>query len=197
MRVYTRIICGRRLKAHSAWRSPGELGTLRCSVHSPWVRLEHRISGNRKAWNKNGHRRKFLQQRGSYVKARDTVGPETGDLVFWGEWEPESDGVQIVSPLPNGPRWVHRPFYVRPASYRNLQNTDPFAFGDRFLYTFCRQTKLAFLRDLAPGSLILFGSLKGGESYSIRHLSWLTECCTTPRTGQGFSPVGFPRRMKP
>jgi hypothetical protein len=40
-------------------------------------------------------------------------------------------------------------------------------FGDRFLYTLCRQWRgtsgrPTVLRDLPPGSLILFGSLKGG-----------------------------------
>ena len=96
---------------------------------------------------------------------------ETGVVVFWGEWEPESEGEPIASTGPDGPRWIHRPYYVRPTSYPgDLQNTDPFVFGDRFLYTLCRQTKPisgharpTFLRDLAPGSLILFGSLKGGD----------------------------------
>ena len=94
-----------------------------------------------KAWNTGEHRRKFLQARGSYIEAQDTA-PETSELVFWGEWEPESEGNPIASPVPDGPRWVHRPYYVRPASYPgDLQNTDPFVFGDRFLYTLCRQTK--------------------------------------------------------
>jgi hypothetical protein len=96
---------------------------------------------------------------------------ETGGVVFWGEWEPESEGEPIASTVPDGPRWIHRPYYIRPASYPgDLQNTDPYVFGDRFLYTLCRQTKPirgqarpTFLRDLAPGSLILFGSLKGGD----------------------------------
>ena len=125
-------IQGRAVDGVSKPTVPGDhVASLeRCVVQFIHPGLEHRISGNWKAWNKNGHRRKFLQQRGSYVKLPDTVGPETGDLVFWGEWEPESDGVPIVRPLQNGPRWVHRPFYVRPASYRDLQNTDPFVFGD-------------------------------------------------------------------
>ena len=39
-------------------------------------------------------------------------------------------------------------------------------FGDHFLYTLCKQSKQSrptFLRDLAPGSLILFGSHKAGD----------------------------------
>jgi hypothetical protein len=131
---------------------------------------EHGIHGSRKPWNTGEHRRKFLRARGSYMKTPDAA-PERGELVFWGEWEPESEDEGIVSPLPDGPRWVHRPYYVRPASYPgDLQNTDPFVFGDCFLYTVCHQIKRirghfrpTFLRDLAPGSLILFGSLKAGE----------------------------------
>jgi hypothetical protein len=94
------------------------------------------------------------------------------ELVFWGEWEPESAVEAIDNTVaPDGPRWLHRPYYVPPASYSGRhQNTDPFVFGDCFLYTLCRQTKQigghqrpTFLRDLAPGSVILFGSLKRRE----------------------------------
>lgn len=156
----------------------------RCLVQFIHPGSEHGIHGRLKPWNTDEHRRKFLRVRGSYVEAVDAA-PKTGELVFWGEWEPESEGDSIPSPVPDGPRWVHRPYYVRPTSYRrvgrlkrgrdvclpgNLQNTDPFVFGDRFLYTLCRQTKPirghrqpTFLRDLAPGSLVLFGSLKRGE----------------------------------
>jgi hypothetical protein len=90
--------------------------------------------------------------------------------VFWGEWEPESEVTSITNPIPGGPEFIHTPYYVRPTDYSgDFQNTDPFVFGDQFLYTLCRQLKPiheqwrpTFLRDLAPGSLILFGSLKGG-----------------------------------
>lgn len=58
------------------------------------------------------------------------------------------------------PRHIRETFRTRIRSF----------FGDRFLYTLCRQTKPirgrprpTFLRDLAPGSMVLFGSLKGGE----------------------------------
>lgn len=145
-------------------------GLVRCFVQFIHPGSEHGIHGRLKPWNTREHRRKFLQMRGRYVGTSEAP-PETGELVFWGEWEAESEGQPIASPLPDGPRWVHRPFYVRPVSYPgDLQNTDPFVFSDRFLYTLCRQTKPiggryrpTFLRDLAPGSLVLFGSLKGGE----------------------------------
>ena len=97
--------------------------------------------------------------------------PVAGEVVFWGEWEAESQVTAVQNRIPDGPRWLHRPYYVRPATYGRgkelLQNTDPFVFGDRFLYTLCRQWRGSsgrptVLRDLPAGSLILFGSLKGG-----------------------------------
>jgi hypothetical protein len=126
-----------------------------------------------KRWNARAHRRKFLSS-GGLLAAGPRDEPREGDIAFWGEWEPESQVDPILERVPGGPRWLHRPYYVRPDSYRRdgqvLQNTDPFVFGDTFFYTLCRQVKPrdgvwrpTFLRDLAPGSLILFGSLKGGE----------------------------------
>jgi hypothetical protein len=123
-----------------------------------------------KNWNRALHRRKFLLTPGQYLAGPNT-DPVPENLAFWGEWEPESQVERIGNPVPGGPRWQHRPYYVRPVSYPgDLQNTDPFVFGEAFLYTLCRQTKPigglyrpTFLRDLAPGSLILFGSLKRGE----------------------------------
>jgi hypothetical protein len=44
-----------------------------------------------------------------------------------------------------------------------LQNTDPLVFGDRFLYSNCRQARNRKLRGLGPGSLVVFGSKLGRE----------------------------------
>lgn len=122
-----------------------------------------------KSWNRGLHKRKFLSSRGEYLISRDGI-PQSSDLVFWGEWEPESVVLSIEDRIPGGPKYLHQPYYVRPRNYPgDLQNTDPFVYGERFLYTLCRQTrktsghaKPTYLRDLASGSLILFGSLKGG-----------------------------------
>jgi hypothetical protein len=124
-----------------------------------------------KAWNLGEHRRKFLRVDGRYIEQLGD-SPTDSPLVLWGEWEPESDVAPISDSVAAGPRWLHQPYYVRPEAYKNgdlvHQNTDPFVFGDRFLYTLCRQwrgstQRPTLLRDLEPGSLILFGSLKGGE----------------------------------
>lgn len=115
--------------------------------------------GRLKRWNREAHRRKFLKSGGMYMQDGKI---EDGEIVFWGEWEPESEvAEEIRAPLPRGPRYVHRPYYVMPRSYAGLQNTDPFVFGGQFLYTGCQQrTKNGptQLRYLTKGSVILFGS---------------------------------------
>src|SRR5436190_7122557 len=93
----------------------------RCVVQFIHPGPEHPLHDGRKPWNTGDHRRKFLQMRGTFVEKLNT-SPTTGDLVFWAEWEPESEGEPIASPQPDGPRWLHRPYYVAPASYPgNLQ----------------------------------------------------------------------------
>src|SRR5262245_14107376 len=121
---------------------------------------EHRPdSGALKRWNRESHKRKFLRNPGRYV----TYGNiQEGHVAFWGEWEPESRVVkEIFHPIPKGPRYIYEPFYLVPASYRGLQNTDPFVFGERFYYTGCQQRTRngpTQLRYLSRGSVILFGS---------------------------------------
>lgn len=118
--------------------------------------------GVHKRWNRGNHKRKFLRQRGTYIANGRT---EKGEMAFWGEWEPESvvEG-EIHDPIPLGPRFIYKPYYIVPESYDGLQNTDPFVFGPHFLYTWCQQrTKKSAtqLRYLLRGSVILFGSCLG------------------------------------
>ena len=56
------------------------------------------------------------------------------------------------------PRNLWRPYYVSKDSYRRLHNTDPFIFGDRFLYSNCKQQTNSRLARLGRGSVIAFGS---------------------------------------
>jgi hypothetical protein len=123
--------------------------------------------GLQKRWNTNVHKRKFLKRAGRYV-ANEKVGG--GEMLFWGEWEPESDAQRIVSPIPHGPRFIYEPYYVVPKSYHGLQNTDPFVFGQQFHYTGCQQrtTKGAMqLRYLSKGSVILFGSCEDKNAFVL------------------------------
>jgi len=121
--------------------------------------------GTLKRWeiDSNDHARKFMVAPGAWRDAPDT-STEVGDIVFWGEWESASTVSSVTEPLRGGPRWIHRAFYEglkdAPAD-ATRQNTDPFIFGERFLYTYCRQRGNRKLRELAVGSLILFGSKKG------------------------------------
>lgn len=130
---------------------------------------EHRPDvGRFKGWNRASHRRKFLKSSGGYLLDGKT---EDGEIVFWGEWEPESEVIrEIYAPLPHGPRYVYRPYYVTPRSYEGLQNTGPFVFGRQFYYTGCQQrTKNGptQLRYLARGSVILFGSCIGKSEFVL------------------------------
>jgi|SRR5882724_2964268 len=80
-----------------------------------------------KRWNRLPHKRKFIKQPGRYVTDNNI---HDGHVAFWGEWEPESRVVkEILNPIPNGPRYIYEPFYVEPASYQGLQNTDPSYLG--------------------------------------------------------------------
>jgi hypothetical protein len=113
-------------------------------------------------WNTGAHARKFLRSPGRYVDAKGDV--HEGTVTFWGEWEAQS---RVVSRYRRGdaemPRFLHEPFVQRPGDLRSArQNTDPFVFGDAFLYSNCRQLTSALnpsrMQALGPGSIILFGS---------------------------------------
>jgi hypothetical protein len=121
-----------------------------------------------KHWNIGPHRRKFLRAGGLSISSD---GPrQREDLVFWGEWEPESVVERIGAPAPEGPRFVHSPFYSDPPPAGWRQNTDPFVFGEQFHYTGCLQhtrygpTQLRFLER---GSVILFGSCMGRKTFVL------------------------------
>jgi hypothetical protein len=119
------------------------------------------------------HSRKFLTLPGRFTA--DSHGPPTAsELHFWAEWEAQADGRAIDKPVPEGPRFLFRP-YAEPATRfwrpdTPAQNTDPFVFGDNFFYTGCKQWRghgsrrgPTQLRDLARGSLVLFGSKLNGR----------------------------------
>ena len=136
------------------------------------------------SWNRAGnpHKRKFMRLRGGeWIDEKDCK--HTGDLLYaWGEWEPES----IIVPdfkSPNGdpfaPKYLWDPYWIRRKDYSGLHNTDPFIFGNCFLYSNCRQN-LKSLRSLAPGSLIVFGSCQGGK--------WVLDTVFVVQGGTRFNP---------
>lgn len=122
-----------------------------------------------KHWNRGDHRRKFMRSGGRFLDSSRHV--KRGDLVFWGEWEPDSRVVsKIEDPVPGGPHFVYEPYLPDPVPEGWRQNTDPFVFGDSFHYTGCLQhTKFGptQLRFLARGSVVLFGSCIGRSKFVL------------------------------
>lgn len=132
-----------------------------------------------KEWNYGKHKRKFLKSQGQYVLSSGVLSSKQ-DLLFWGEWEPTSKVTCLLSMSATGvmPHYLHEPFLringgkllLPPSldsSSRCRQNTDPFVFGDYFLYSCCKQRKKARnssstcftqMANLDKGSIILFGS---------------------------------------
>lgn len=138
-----------------------------------------------KDWNYGMHKRKFMKCLGCVIDK--DLKSSFAELYFWGEWEPMSY-VKVLDYAADGhtlPRYLHEPVLIlksngKPISpwYRNVrctqaindgqnknralcQNTDPYIFSDNFLFSCCRQVKKnkpTILQNLAPGSIILFGS---------------------------------------
>ena len=123
--------------------------------------VEH-ISGE---WNTctKTHKRRFIKQYGSYIEGENIYFDE---LTFWCEWEAQAKKLKNLSCFEKGnPKYLWQPYYCLSAD-KNLQNTDPFIFGEHFHYVCCRQwknknpTQLQFLKQ---GSVILFGSNLNGS----------------------------------
>jgi hypothetical protein len=137
-----------------------------------------------KGWNLAEHRRKFMRAQGEWMEDADaTVPRREGEIVFWGEWEAPSRLItELDRPTSRHPKYLFEPVWSRPPDHPRVQNTDPFVFGDRFLYSNCRQnTKRGPLKTqrLAPGSLVIFGSGLGGAFvvdtvFVVAHSRWVT-----------------------
>lgn len=130
-------------------------------VQFPHPSQEHRVPGNSgtMAWNTNSHARKFLTAPG---RARLEDDSEIEDeLIFWGEWESESNYRRLSrNPPPGQPTVLHDPFWIDPEDGPFRQNTDPYVFGDCFRYSNCKQSlagRASWLQSMAPGSVVLFG----------------------------------------
>lgn len=113
-------------------------------------------------WNNHdSHRRKFLLSQGKYV-ANNEIESES-KLVFWGEWEAQSDVVRISKSNNIPPRYLNTPF-INPSVSNRTHNTDPNVFGTRFKYIICKQTFFHnLLTNLESKSIILFGSCINGN----------------------------------
>ena len=125
-------------------------------------------TGGGKRWYTHArkHARKFMEFDGRWLEENGSTG--SGRLRAWGEWEAESDLIcRLNRPYQDSqyPKYLWHPYYVPKDNYRELHNTDPFIFGERFLYSNCKQRTVPGLAHLERGSMIAFGSgrMIGGE----------------------------------
>lgn len=135
-------------------------------VQFPHPGGEHNPASDEMPWNVADHRRKFLRSPGRYVD--DTDKARTDDVVFWGEWEAPSQIERRWAPDGLLPRALHRPYWLQPAMNGFRQNTDPWVFGNRMIYSNCKQVVgpqrvRTSMQSLPIGSVLLFGSTIGHE----------------------------------
>jgi hypothetical protein len=123
---------------------------------------EHRVNKDGwTPWNHGNHCRKYMVTSGQSVGHNGEI--EDSGLLFWGEWEAPSRRVfhwEEETGLPENLVVPCFPGHARAST--GLQNTDPYVFGNQFKYTLCKQSRRTgaptFLTNLAPGTLLLFGS---------------------------------------
>jgi len=104
--------------------------------------------------NEKDHYRKFIQNKGHYLKNLNST-PQKDDLLFWGEWEPQSDFSLTGLSVKLKPNAIHKPFIS--ICGVGAHNTDPFVFGANFYYSNCKQNKNN-MNNLNTGDLIIFGT---------------------------------------
>jgi hypothetical protein len=135
-------------------------------VQFPHPGSEHVPKGDEMGWNDDYHRRKFLLSSGRTV-SRSGVTTYEGLLTFWGEWEAPSTIKERWPRREQFPTVLHEPYWVDREVIPNQQNTDPWVFGSRFLYSNCKQLtpsgRPSLLQSLTPGSMIMFGSTFDGH----------------------------------
>lgn len=114
-----------------------------------------------KYWNSSLHKRKYIRSLGDYIDCNENY-TKSKLIDFWGEWESHSTFELLNNSIGNHeiPHHIHVPFFSK--EHNGTQNTDPFVFGDCFLYSCCQQSNIK-LRNLPVGSLILFGSEIGNK----------------------------------
>ena len=119
-------------------------------------------------WNQNTneHKRKFMQVSGSWITKDNQE--HSGDLWMWGEWEPQSKLLDRNGKLEDDredtPKYLWQPKLKQPLDndYTKLHNTDPYVFGNEFVYSNCRRKESESdpLKHLEKGTVIAYGSGK-------------------------------------
>jgi hypothetical protein len=135
-------------------------------VQFPHPGTEHVPKSDEMGWNDGYHRRKFLLTNGTTVNQKGETTYK-GLLTFWGEWEAPSTIKERWPRREQFPTVLHEPYWVDCEPIPNQQNTDPWVFGPRFLYSNCKQLtpsgRPSALQSLTPGSMIMFGSTFHGD----------------------------------
>jgi len=126
---------------------------------------EHNPPTDDMPWNTGHHRRKFLVAPGRYLDGDDQL--REAELVLWAEWEAPSRVERRWPAAGRLPRALHRPYWGEPTR-RVRQNTDPWVWGDRMIYSNCKQVfgperRPTSVQRLTRGSVICFGSTIDGE----------------------------------
>ncbi len=115
-------------------------------------------------WNFRSHRRKFLRAPGRLLDQEGDL--RRTEVVFWGEYEAASRVTRRWPAAGALPTILHEPLVTSPPESPKRQNTDPWVFGSRFLYSNCKQLTPyggpSALQSLPRGSVILFGSQIAG-----------------------------------
>lgn len=144
--------------AHTGKEFPdtGKNGLIskRDSLHLTW---DKDYKSGKRNWNiHKTHFRKFMvMDHVSYVIPGDDTKYD-GRLSFWGEWEPSSDFK--VQRHNNAEFIAHSPICDFNYIGERRHNTDPFIFGDYFWYTNCKQSNKLITKNLAPFSIVIFGT---------------------------------------
>jgi hypothetical protein len=122
-------------------------------------------AGDIMAWNVSSHGRKFLRAPGRLL--RPDGNPERTDVVFWGEYEAASRVTRRWPAAGALPTALQEPLISAPPESPKRQNTDPWVFGGRFLYSNCKQLtphgSPSAMQSLPRGTVILFGSQIDGR----------------------------------
>jgi hypothetical protein len=132
-------------------------------IHPGYEATPSQTGGHMTNWNITAkHKRKFMEAAGQYV---DRGEKRSGQLRFWGEWEPPSSVMPLERNDEDFPAWLHTPL-TPPTPVGICQNTDPCVFNGAFKFLICKQFKKkgpTSLARLEAGSVILFGSIKDPE----------------------------------
>ena len=141
----------------------------RCFIQLHHFGGEHGTDSG-KGWNtyEHNHMRKFMQLDGEWIDESGNSG--SGKLWSWVEWEAQSRRLRDFDRAAKDglPRHLWYPHYEPMPDHLQLHNTDPFVFGERFLYSNCGQRRGQrgpgkTLKLLDCGSLIVFGSCVSHE----------------------------------